>query len=518
MIGSIYSGITGMKAFQDALGVTSNNIANAQTTGFKGKKAVFEDLFYQSSPAKKGNGDYAGINPQSTGGGVKIAAIRTDYSQGTLNGTGGKTDVGIEGEGYFVLGDINGQNNEYTKKGSFQLSENNRLVSDSGQYVLGWNSDVATGQLDTLGRPEPLYVQLDAAVKGEATTEAELTGNLNNNMEIGESTRIQFPSYDDAGNRTNIELELVKTGDNTYRYAAIPNESFLESASIKSVFLNTKEVANLADFEKGEYIIETTSPTTPGGQATINVYKPSDTGKTSPVLTQTVQNIEQAVTLKDAAGNNWMTVDYKNVPESNPATVDSATFTIGDVGDIAFAMNGRMESVTPLGYTGGPVQNNPEVTFISAKTGLTNSFNLGLEALTNYNTDTSVSVSEVDGNAAASVRDYSISDDGIILAQYSDGSLRQIGQIAMATFANTQGLESVASGNVRESATSGLPNITVSGNGGAGSIRAQVLENSNVDLASEFVDLMMFQKAFQANTKIIQVSDEVVSGVIGLIR
>lgn len=518
MIRGIYSGITGMKSFQDAIGVTSNNIANAQTFGYKSKKAVFEDLFYQSTPAKKGSGGFAGTNPQSIGNGVRVAATKTNLNQGTINYTGGKTDVGIEGSGFFVLGDIDGANNQYTRKGTFQLSEDNRLVNDSGQYVLGWNKDVTTGEVDIFKKPEPIQVQLDAAVKGQATTEAAVSGNLDFNMNVGESVRFQFPSYDDAGNRTNVELEYVKTGQNQYRYVAIPNEAFAESESIKGVFMNTKEVASLPEFEKGDYIIDVTSPTVAGGQATINVYKPSDTGKTNPIITKNVDNVEQPITLKDASGNEWMTVDYKEISASDPATTNSATFTVGDVGDVQFGMNGRVQSITPLGLAGGPAQTEPELEYTSALTGQVNTFAIDMNSITNYSTDTSIGIGEVDGNPAASVRDFSISDDGIILAQYSDGSVREIAQMAMATFANPQGLQPIGSGNVKESATSGLPRITASGEAGAGTIRAQTLENSNVDLSSEFVDLMMFQKAFQANTKIIQVSDEVVTGVINLIR
>lgn len=511
MIRSMYSGISGMKAFQEALGVTSNNIANAQTTGFKGNKAVFEDLFYQTSPARRGSEDFAGTNPQSMGSGVKISSIRTDTNQGALNRTGGKTDVGIEGEGYFVLGNSEGNENVYTRKGTFQLSEDSRLVNDSGQFVLGWNVNQETGEINTFGKPVPIYIELDAAVQGEATSAASLTGNLNNEMKVGDSTRLQFPSYDVAGNRTNIEVEFIKTGPNAFKYAAIPNESFVASESVKSVFIDTANVVTSPDFEKGQYIIETISPAVPGGQATINVYKPSDTLRSSPVITQNVDNIEQSVTLKDALGNSWMTIDYQGMTGAGP---DEASFSVGDLGDVTFGVNGRIESIVPT--TVG--QTTPEIGFVSAETGQTNTFGLNMNALTSFNTDTAVAVSDVDGNAAASVRDYSVSDDGVILAQYSDGSLREIGKMAMANFANPQGLEKIGSSNLAVSATSGLPTISASGEAGMGRIRAQALENSNVDLSSEFVDLMMFQKAFQANTKIIQVSDEVVSGVINLIR
>lgn len=119
MIKALYTSISGMNATQNALSVTSNNIANAQTVGYK-TKAMFDDLLYNNSVGAKGDDRYAGTNPKSIGNGVKMSGTVTDYTDGTITLTGGKTQAALEGNGFFVVGDSKGGNMEFTRKGHLQ--------------------------------------------------------------------------------------------------------------------------------------------------------------------------------------------------------------------------------------------------------------------------------------------------------------------------------------------------------------------------------------------------------------
>lgn len=506
MIRSTYTAVTGMKAFQEALAVTSNNIANSQTTGYKSQRAIFSDLVYsQLKTATASDGNYAGSNPMSMGSGVKMSSIKNNISQGGVQSTGGKTDVSIEGNGYFVVGNGNGNDVQYTRKGNFQLAENGYLTTEDGKYVLGWETDSLTGQLDPYGKASPIGIPMDQAVQGSATTKAKLSGNIDFTIGVGEGIRTQLPIFDSAGQRTNLSMEYIRKDNGTFSYAAIPNEAFNPSANIKSALMNVADMIDV--LEQGDYKVRVTGPTAPSTTSRIELLNPDG----SVFHTQDIDNVDQKVTLSDGV-KNFMTIDF--VAAADGANTE-ATVRVGAVGEIAFGTTGRVQTVTPKGGVPGDAV---KVEFISNATGQNVSVGVDMSAITNFATDTSIGVGEVDGGQAASIRDFSITDDGAIMGEYSDGTVRMIGKIAVATFANDEGLVRLGTGNYMSSAASGEARVLQSGQAGAGIIRSQSLENSNVDLSNEFIDLMTFQKSYQANTKTIQVSNEVVDSILQLIR
>ena len=123
MLRSFYQGIAGMKAMSDGLSVAGNNIANARTNGYKTKQALFEDMYYQEMKAATSTSDkYAGTNAIALGNGSKMKGVAIDQGQGSLNSTGRTTDLAISGNGYFVVGDSNGDDRYYTRDGAFELS------------------------------------------------------------------------------------------------------------------------------------------------------------------------------------------------------------------------------------------------------------------------------------------------------------------------------------------------------------------------------------------------------------
>ena len=143
---------------------------------------------------------------------------------------------------------------------------------------------------------------------------------------------------------------------------------------------------------------------------------------------------------------------------------------------------------------------------------------LDLSGLTNYPTGKTISTTEVTGRPAAIANDYSISDGGFVMMRYSDGSMKVVGQLAVATFPNSGGLMKTGNGNYIATPSAGIPGIGVAGENGAGNVRGSAKESSNVDLSVEFVDLMLYQRGFQGNAKVIKVSDEVLNEVVNLIR
>ena len=504
MMRSFYQGISGMKAMSDGLSVTGNNLANSRTTGYKARQALFEDLYYQEMRAATSpNQQYSGINPIEVGNGVKMKGVAIDLSQGSIFYTGRGNDLAISGDGYFVVGDINGGNKLFTRDGSFELSSDNRLVTVGGQYVLGWNVDPFTGKINTGASVEPIQINLNQISKPVESKSAKVGGNLNATSKVGNVVGMQVTTYDSLGARHDIDVNFVKTANapSEYTYIASPADDFIKSASIERAVLHPS-VGIAASIQKGNYQISTAPGGLPG---TVDITVIDPLG--NPILTKTISDNDQTVTLDDGT-NQWFTVEYK--AGGAPST---AIFQIAEVGTLQFDANGKLALMTGSG-PGGTAQ----LDFVPQTTGVAMSVNVDFSAITGVAADDKLSVTESDGFPAAILKGYSIGDRGIILGYFSDGSIKEIGQVAVATFANPAGLSAQGENLFAVSANSGQPEIGPSGVGNKGVIKAGSLENSNVDTAKELTELMFYQKAFTANSKTITVSDQILNVAIGLIH
>ncbi|WP_369900237.1 flagellar hook protein FlgE [Bacillus manliponensis] len=415
MLKALYTSITGMNANQNALSVTSNNIANAQTSGYKRQKAVFDDLLYNNSIGAKGNENYAGTNPTSIGNGVKLSGTTTDFNGGSITLTGGKMEAALEDKGFFMVGDKNGGNVEYTRKGGFGVSDNYDVVNGQGQYVLGYPVNPATGEIDLSGQPGPINIPVGQAVRGEESTTATIKGNIT------------------PANGATQELEVF--------------DSKGQPVKIKVTFIQKTESV-VVDGKTVEKALE--------GQYTYKIEQMDEKGV--------------------VAGG------IKSGGEGN------ITFTNGVVND------GDKKKTFTFGDPEVPIE-------------------LQFEKLTNHPTETKLTANDIDGSGSALLNDYSISDGGYVIGKYTDGSSRPIGQLAVATFANESGLMKMGNGNYTITPAAGDPSVGVSNK-----VKGQATEGSNVDLSVEFVDLMLYQRGFQGNTKVIKVADEILNDVVNLIR
>ncbi|MCU5066669.1 flagellar hook protein FlgE [Bacillus pacificus] len=406
MIKALYTSITGMNATQNALSVTSNNIANAQTVGYKKQKAMFDDLLYNNSIGAKADDKYAGTNPKSIGNGVKLSGTVTDYSDGTITLTGGKTQAAMEGNGFFVVGDSKGGNMEFTRKGTFGISSDYYITNTEGQYVFAYPANEATGEVDLSGIPGPLQIPMGTAIGGIRTSKGVVGGNI---PADAKAISQEIPIYDNAGNTWTMRVEFTQTSEHNYSY--------------KVQMRNDSKKEEFKDVQGA------------GGNMTF-----------------------------DAVGNPSPKEQAANIP-----------------------------------FNGGNIK-------------------LDLSNLTNHPTDKTLSVTGVDGRAAATVKDCFIADGGYVMVKYSDGSMKAAGQLAVAMFPNEGGLMKTGNGNYTATNTTGILALGASGQNGAGKIRGAAQEGANVDLSVEFVDLMLYQRGFQGNAKVIKVSDEVLNEVVNLIR
>ncbi|MET0827376.1 MAG: flagellar hook-basal body complex protein, partial [Acidimicrobiales bacterium] len=176
MLRSLFSGISGLRAHQQMMDVTGNNIANVNTAGYKSSQTVFQDTLSQMvNAAGAPQGLAGGTNPAQVGLGVKLASITANFSQGAAQTTGKSSDLMIQGDGFFVV--KSGGESLYTRAGSFTFDANGALTTPNGQIVQGWSADTA-GEVNVAGAPGNIKLPIGVSLKPEPTSKFTLTGNL----------------------------------------------------------------------------------------------------------------------------------------------------------------------------------------------------------------------------------------------------------------------------------------------------------------------------------------------------
>jgi flagellar hook protein FlgE len=396
MLRSLFSGISGLRAHQQMMDVTGNNIANVNTTGYKASQAVFQDTLSQMVNAagapQNGGG---GTNPAQVGLGVRLASLNANFGQGAAQTTGKSSDMMIQGDGFFVV--KNGGEELFTRAGSFTFDANGSLTTPNGQIVQGWSA--VNGVVNTAGAPGNIQLPIGVSIAPTVTQNITFTGNFSNEAAIGDVQQIPVKVYDVNGAATSLAVTFTKTASDTWTM------SLPDGSTADLVFVNGRAVG-------------TPDPLTG-----------LDTGKIS-------------------AG----------------------------------------------GYT------------------------FDIHDCTQYSGQTEARVSNSDGTAAGILSSYTVSNTGQIVGVFSNGLKQTLGQLALANFNNVNGLEKVGDSTFRSTVNSGLPQVGAAGSGGLGLIASGALEMSNVDLAQEFTNLVIAQRGFQANSRVITTSDEILQELVNLKR
>ena len=420
MIQAMFSGISGMKAFKSSLDVIGNNIANVNTTAYKAGRATFKEMLAQTmTPASAPSATSGGTNPSQVGLGVIIGSIDTDQSQGSMLATGRGTDLAIEGNGLFALG--NNSRIFYTRDGSFSLdAEHNLVGSSTGLKVLGWTADPTTGVIDTTA-PITAGSQITIPVGGlsvaRQTSSINVGGNLDASAAVGDDYAITFDIYDSLGLTHRIQVTFTKAANQV----APPNQA------------------------TWDYSIAC-----------------PDVGA-APVATGSIT--------------------FDSLGYSQVASIPiSLTFA---------SPNGSIQPLVATIYT---------------------------DNISQLNGTNTVDLTYDDGLPLGTLESYSISRMGLVVGTFTNGSVRQLGQLALAEFNNAAGLSKAGNNLMVESPNSGSPRHSVPGAGGLGMVTSGFLEASNVDLANEFANMIVAQRGFQANSRIISVSDEVLQELVTLKR
>jgi len=463
MMRSLFAGVSGLKNHQIRMDVIGNNISNVNTTGFKSERVSFQDMISQTiAGAAEPKDNVGGVNPKQIGLGMTIASVDKMMTQGSLQTTGKNTDVALSGEGFFILAD--GDKQFYTRAGNFDVDKIGNLVNPAnGMKVQGWNAVTdpkGDKSINSSGTVEDLYIPLYAKEPAKATTYTVYKSNLNSAVESvpagsSESDRYKMITDPDPSKRRGHITSITTYDDQG-------TEHNLKLFIWKNDTNRWTASVAMSDAEQMSVDIPGTLQNTPIPGNTRFQLNFSPDGK----LTSVSDGVD---TLNNGSLTANISFRIPGIPE--PKTIELRLGTAGAVDGITqFASSFTTKAVEQNGYTMGY-----------------------MEAFT-------------------------IDSSGVITGEFSNGIKQALGQIALANFANPEGLTKSGQNNYVVSNNSGNALIGESGLSGLGSVNAGFLEMSNVDLADQFTDMIITQRGFQANSKSITTADQMLQELLTLKR
>jgi flagellar hook protein FlgE len=479
---ALLAGVSGLTANSAALAAISQNIANVNTTGYKRASAEFQTVINMQS---QGSGYSAG--------GILATARHFTSQNGQLQRTTSSTDLGISGQGFFVVTE-KAENLEVTdsrlfsRAGAFRVDNLGFLKNAAGLYLQGWPVDsqgnIATDPSD-LYRLRTINV---GAVGGaaEATTRVQLNANLRSSQSLSTAATAAAATPPGAGAYNPVSNSMAMWDPET-------------GAGVKP------------DFELSVPVSDSK-----GGQRMIALSF-----------------------LKTTTPNQWYS-EIRAIPAGDVVT--GAGLTNGQIrtGLVAFTQNGRLDADAMAALGSAALFDDPSESLITLGSsnaaapapGAVNwAANLGIDdqtlsfdllsaagGLTQYDSASVVQAVLTNGTAFGNLSEIKIDDRGFVTAIFDNGVTRPIAQIALATFPSSDALIQVSGNAYKVSQGSGTFNLKSAGTGGAGTIGSSQLEASTVDLSAEFTGLITTQRAYSASSKIITTADEMLAELISIKR
>jgi flagellar hook protein FlgE len=519
---SFYIPLSGLDADSTALNTIANNLSNMNTNGFKSQTTNFGDLFYQQVGAN-GSGDEI-----QQGTGVQVASNSTDFSGGAISSTGISTDAAIDGSGFFVLNG-GGGNQLYTQNGGFQLSSTGGLETSDGLAVMGYPA--TNGVVNTNGGVSDINIPTGTVMPPSATTNFAMTQNLDSQSAVGAQTTGQIQVYDSLGSQYQANVTYTNLGNNTWSYSVtVPNTLQANSATAAGVTTLNYNFGSsggtLATVDPGTNL--TITGPTASGNATIT----APTVTAGETLATYTTAINAALT---AAGITIGAAGPPVIPAPTATSTAAGVLTIAGIGistagsviqdPVASANASGTLSFNSSGNLVGPATNVSGMTFSGLSDGAATmnlNFNLfganGTSNISQTAATSSTSATNQNGYSSGEYEGFAINGTGVIAASYSNGQTQNVGQLAIATISNEQGLVDLGSTEYQATAASGSAAVGVAGSGGRGTIAGSSLEASNVNISAEFSDLIVAQRAFEANSKAVTTFDSVTEETINMIH
>lgn len=439
LVRSLSTGSSSLKAHQQRFDVISNNLANANTIGFKSARVSFADQFsqvqkYGSAPDASGGRGMGGTNPMQIGLGVKVGSIQNNMNQGSIESTGRSLDMALNGDGFFVY-QMNGRE-MFSRAGAIVRDSQGMLVdANSGAYLKGYNVQYDnTGRMIKDGnninvldrKADNLSIPPDIVSQPKQTQTATVTGNLDSSLTTGQTRTASITIFDNTGAPRDLALTFTKT--------ATPNQ-FTIAAEI--------------------------------------------------------------------GGNN---------------------VTIG-AGNLTFRADGTLQTPTSINITAANLNAAMGATLFDATTPKNLTINLQdpnnpiSGSLTQFSGNSTATISNQDGYRTGDLVGLEVDPQGKILGSFTNGQTEILGQVVIAKFTNSEGLMKEGGNFFMPTANSGVANIGTAGEiFPSTTIAGRSLEQSNVDLTEQFTDMISTQRAFEAASRTVTVSDQLLQEINQLKR
>ena len=573
MMRSMYSAVSGLKTHQTKMDVIGNNIANVNTVAFKSSSVVFQDVLYQmtsnASGANAATGT-GGVNAKQIGLGVTTGATNLSITtSGAAETTGRAFDIRLSDQSttnFFVVN--NGSENLFTRAGSFYVDgAGNLCMTSTGYTVMGWQVDPTTGNIkkDTVSALRVMQTS-NLTSAPEATTQANVSGIIDkndkdvlsdngliktltffDNLGYSYTARFAMKSTGTDGKYT-VELEKILNSDGTTFYdASTQQTSDGKTVNVEDIFGKKETNITLGTYKQVQsgYFLNTDGKIYVGSSAVASkLLTYNDASKSFECADGSgPYSLKQVYGISDAMQSKI------NPPTGTTATVTATvnagtgvlTLT-GDVTDyeIAFSTKdgtfsgvGERDTYNADGSVNKAGSKANTVTLNMSKLGnnptqfddITIDFS-GLKDANNGGKSTAVmSTGSIDdgvtgkGKKLGAMIGISIDNNGLIKGTYDNGNTEILGQIAVAQFANASGLEKVGENCYRTTLNSGeFDGIGVEISADGSSMTSGELEMSNVDLSTEFTQMIITQRGFQANSRIITTSDTLLEELVNLKR
>jgi flagellar hook protein FlgE len=561
--GAMYSGVSGLAAQSNALGVISDNISNVNTVGYKGSRATFQTLVTQAT-----------TQTTYTPGGVGSRPMQGIDKQGLLQGTSNATDLAISGNGMFVVNEaINpgvGDDVMFTRAGEFRPDEAGNLRNAAGFYLQGWRLD-ENGNLppaqQSINSVETVNVSnlsglpratdqisvganlpsgaLDAAADGIDDTRSGMTVQIFDALGNAHNLSIEFSRLTDAG-RLNGEIRSSAVD------GATGTTDPLSDATSLGISVSAGDAIEISDgngnsvpisYNPGDSLdnIRTAIDGTPIGAETLSAnFVTLPSGDQELVITNTGNQqlsitgdaLAQSLRQPTLGSNDWnVTISapvraddpnggasaqlINNTGTPEPSLSDTITFNgDGSIGNVpatlsSFGLDWSLDPTdAPNGTDADPTQN------VALNFGTPN----GFDGLTQFDSNFGVNEINQNGLKFGNFTGVNVNDEGTVTAVFDNGRRKDIYQLPIAMFSNFNGLQEVSGNAYLQTRESGDFLLTESGVGGAGNVAPSAVEASTVDLAEEFTKMITTQRAYSASTKVITTSDEMLQELTQAIR
>ncbi|MBI3286330.1 MAG: flagellar hook protein FlgE [Burkholderiales bacterium] len=449
-------GLSGLNAASKSLDVIGNNIANANTVGFKQAQTQFADVF-ANSLSGAGGGTTVGI-------GTKVATIAQQFTQGNITATNNPLDIAINGNGFFRMSS-NGAVT-YTRNGQFQLDKNGFVVNAQGAQLTGYMAN-SSGVLST-GSSAPIQINTSDIAPSQTTA---IVAGLNLD------SRSLVP-----GTQKPVATPPVIT---PIAFSPTDPTSFNSSTSI-SVFDSLGNSHVLQTFYVK--VDPVTTPPAVAGTTEWNMFATVDGNRIDP----------SGLTPVGGPAVKFGTLAFDQFGKITSAT---PAFSATDPKALKLTIPVNSGAMTPI-------NNLPAAAPLLVK--------FDLSASNQYGADFSVNAMTQDGYTAGKLSKFNTAKDGTIVGSYTNGKTAVLGQVVLANFTNPNGLQSLGDNQWTETSASGQALVGPPNTGGLGVLTSSATEDSNTDLTGELVNMITAQRVYQANAQTIKTQDQVLQTLVNL--